>query len=596
MSQRWWKRGGGFLLDQELDALKAAELDFEIDEGELARGHVVLRGHAPAGQLGEVELAIVYPGTFPDTRPAVFQVNGPRLARHQNPFNGNYCLIGRSSDYWFPGMTAAALVARLPHLVELVTDGGDALREEEDPQGEPVTTYFKTAPNGCVIVPDAFRTLPENVQHGQITVVFRSTPAFVEAPLRGKGPTCGQGLLVEVTDGDGGPLIQAPAELRDRYTGARLTGTWTRVPEGDLPPTNWLDLARHYETVHPAAVKSSGKTRKKAKLDIHAFVFNEEVRQGEFEPHPLFLARCFMRGDRGAFELRSAMAVAGHVYGPETLAERIRPVRSLAEASVSIVGLGTLGAPLAGLLAQAQIGRLDVADYDTVDPNTTVRWPGGLDAARTLKTAVLARDIATAHPFVDVVPHALRVGLPHVSVMGDGEVYSDADAIDIWSEQADLVIDATAEDNVSRAVAGLATRRGLAQLFVWGVDGYGGVVALIRPGETGCFHCMSIALANGKIEPPPAAQDSDSVRVQPRGCDDPTFIATAPDMLPLANQAARVAMSYLSRGDADGYGALGNDVHILAMRRPDGSPLTAPEWRSYDLPVSPHCGTYYHPQ
>lgn len=67
-----------------------------------------------------------------------------------------------------------------------------------------------------------------------------------------------------------------------------------------------------------------------------------------------------------------------------------------------------------------------------------------------------------------------------------------------------------------------------------------------------------------------------------------TFVAAAPDMMPLAVQAARVACSYLTP-DQDGFGDLGSDVFVLAVRSPDGMPLPAPQWASYDLPESPDC-------
>lgn len=147
--QPWWERFNG-RLGEELDALAARGLDFSVDDDELAAGRVVLHGAAPAGRLGLIDVSIVYPATFPHARPTVFQSSGERLNRHQNPFEGNYCLIGRRSDYWRPSMTAADLLNGLPALVQAIDQGGQTLVDAEDPQGEPITTYYPTLPNGCI--------------------------------------------------------------------------------------------------------------------------------------------------------------------------------------------------------------------------------------------------------------------------------------------------------------------------------------------------------------------------------------------------------------------------------------------------------------
>lgn len=66
-------------------------------------------------------------------------------------------------------------------------------------------------------------------------------------------------------------------------------------------------------------------------------------------------------------------------------------------------------------------------------------------------------------------------------------------------------------------------------------------------------------------------------------------MAVAPDMLPLVHQAARAAFAYLTSDEEYGYGSLEGDVFVLALRQPDGRPLSVPEWRSYELPPDARC-------
>ncbi len=186
--QDWWERFDGRLAE-ELDALAARGLDFSVDDHELAADRVVLHGAVPAGRLGPIDVSIVYPDTFPHTRPTVYQAVGARLDRHQNPFDGNYCLIGRRSDYWRPSMTAADLLDGLPGLVQAVGEGGQALIDAEDPQGEPVTTYYPTLSNGCVLVPPWIDTIPEEVTGGCLTVRFNGPRPFPQPSLHGEPVT-----------------------------------------------------------------------------------------------------------------------------------------------------------------------------------------------------------------------------------------------------------------------------------------------------------------------------------------------------------------------------------------------------------------------
>lgn len=591
MTQRWYERDGGALLADELAALSVRCRDLRIDPEARELGHIAVYGTLEAGRLGEIDIAVVYPGTFPHTRPAIYQMSGERLDRHQEPVTGNYCLIGRASEQWRPSMKAADLVADLPDLVAAADAGGDALAEAEDPQGEPYTSYYPTLPLTSILVPESVRDVPVRIASGRMKVQFvEDPPGLAQAAWDSKPHPC-RGLLLELRDDQDNVMLAAPEKLAGRFTGAIWEGTWTRIPRGDRPPIDATQLAADLVSRNPDAARRHGKVHKGKAIDLHALMFDDEVRQGEYAPTVLFLARVLRmeRHPPGRFTLESAAAVRGYTYGQSTLGERIRPVMGLGDRVISAIGLGTLGAPLVKLLAQAQAGTMRIADHDIVDPNTTVRWPGGIRHAELPKVDALKWEIEQDHPFVSVEPHRLRVGhAPPPAAVLDAD--PDIDTIDRWLNDADLMADATAEDNVTRAVCAAARERGIPQLLVYGVDGYGGVVALLRPGETGCVHCLDLALTEGgHIEPPPAAENREATRVQPIGCADPTFVAVAPDMLPLVNQAARVAFAHLTDDGNGGYGGLEADVFVLAMRQPDGRPLSVPEWRSHRLPPDIRC-------
>ena len=584
---RWWERRPE-VLERELSALADLGLDFKVDEAELTAGRIVLRGSAPAGRLGTVDLAVVYPGSFPHTRPAIYQTSpGKPLARHQNPFDGNFCLIGRSSDQWDPKMTAGALVADLPRLVELVDAGGETLRDAEDPQGEPITAYYLGVRNGCVLVPPMDGDIPADAAVGTLVVGFVDDSTWLQEAMRGReDPSSGQAVLLEVRDLDGALLASASEEIAARFDGEKWSGKWVRIPPDDPPPPDPVGFSQHLARLEPRLGLRIEKHRRKWKFEIHAGLFHEEVRQNQFDDAWMF----FAYAHRGTNHSPNQMGVPVKAYRftPDSLGERIPHVAGLRHATVATIGLGTLGAPLVHRLAQAQTGTLLLADFDIVDAGTAVRWPYGVPAAGVDKATYLAADLSRHHPFVTVSPVNLRIGAVTAPGIGAGE--SDDMILDRLVDQADLIVDATAEDNASRALAETAMRAGKPQLYVWSVDGYGGVVASIRPGVTGCYHCLSVALSDGgSIQPPPAPLDAAATRTQPRGCADPTFAATVVDLLPLVDQAARVAMSRLTEGGADRYGHVPGDVYVLALRAPEGTPLAAPEWQAYDLPPTPGC-------
>lgn len=61
------------------------------------------------------------------------------------------------------------------------------------------------------------------------------------------------------------------------------------------------------------------------------------------------------------------------------------------------------------------------------------------------------------------------------------------------------------------------------------------------------------------------------------------------DLLPLSNQAVRLALGSLCAGVEGGYPDTDSDVFVLQQRHPDGSLTEVPEWRSYKLPPNPEC-------
>jgi molybdopterin/thiamine biosynthesis adenylyltransferase len=576
----WWERWPG-RLEAEQQAFQKRGLDFKVDRKAWSDGRFILRGLAPLSDTDSTELVVIFPDTFPHTR---FTILAPKLSlsRHQAPFGGSLCVFPRDSEHWRPEFLAADVIKdRVPDLVRLVRGSPDELREQEEPQGEPASAFYTYWQAGCIVVPNAALSLPK--AKGSLAGTFRllhDGTGWLEALWAGNGlqAPLGKALLKEVRNQAGETVAKAQPQLIQAFAGPEWTMPWLRLEQ---PPTG--QTCDEVVALLDRRIPVRKDMQKAGNLWIHlaGFVFEEELRQGLFGDAWIFLVRVQKSRD----DPPKAALLRGLRFGSEDLSARIPELKVLPQTTVAVLGLGALGSPIAIDMARAQVGRLRLADFDYVDPAAGVRWIGGLEFAGALKTRALQTLISRNYPFTTTEALLLRLGEGSLEVRSE---FREAKQVDLLLDGLDLLIDATADDNATRAIGAAAIAAHKIHLVVWGVDGFGGVVARLRPGKTGCYHCLSMALSGGTIVPPPSAPTG-AVRVQPRGCADPTFTASTPDLLPIAVQATRLAFSTLSEGVTGGYPGIAQDVFVLKMRSSSGEMLGAPEWRAYSLPRNPEC-------
>lgn len=561
-----------------MEAFDARGLRFVEDEAEKASGRLVLNGAVALGPGKDTRIVVVYPETFPLTRFTVFAPD-LRLARHQNPFGRNLCVLPQGRDHWRPSYRAADFVAdEVPGLIRLVESGGAALRAAEDPQGEPFTGHILFPHLGGVLVPEAALHIDPSVSGGRIDLLFEQDIRWLRRLREHKGEQSsdfGKAILGAVYGPDGKLIAIADDVLLRRFNGPRYSARWVRIeaPTATEPEKVWAAL----RSAMP--VRPSFGTRLD-RFDFSAVLFSEEVQQGVSGDAWMFAGRPNLKNAPG----NRLVDIQGLRLSREQLGARIPELSPLASKTAAIVGLGALGAPIAVELARTLIGDLRIADPDYLDPAGGVRWLSAFDGAGAWKTAYVAAELARTYPFTRVSESRLT--------LGETPLHRAPGSIEPVLIGADLVIDATAEVyEVSRAIADSSAELGVPQVYVWSIDGYGGVVARVIPGKTGCHYCLLKALEpGGTIQPPPAAASQDRIRLQPRGCRDATYTGSSLELSPLSAQAARLAASTLCAGAAGAYPRIEHDVFVLAMRAPDGALLT-PAWSSYALPKSSTCPT-----
>lgn len=530
---------------------------------------MVLRGVAPIAS-GEVsELVVIYPDTFPHTRISIYAPK-LRLARHQNPLETNLCALPRGSGYWRPSMLAAEVVeTQVPDLVRLARSADPSQSAAEYPQGEPASAYYPYLPTGGILVPEQAFILGQGACSGSMRIAFDPDDAWLtESPGEPvAAPLLGVGALVSLKDRRGAMIVEA-GELAQNFVGTEWNGRWVQLAEAPMT----LDLGefiRHLAEVDPSLNERRWALRGAHHVELVGVAFPEEVRQNVWETGWMFLV-LHPEGKRtmGGRFLRAMR------YSEDHVAERLGVGAPLRDKRVGVAGVGALGAPICLQLAMSLVGELRPLDPDYVDPATSVRWPAGVRAAGASKTLYLKAEIQSQYPLTKVEAFTHMIGAaPRIA----GE--SEARILERWLQDVDLVIDASAEDNVSRAIAHLSHPAGIAQVYVWSIEGYGGVVARIEPGRTGCYLCLERALSEGHITPPSAPEQPR--RVQPRGCSDPTFVAPYVDLAPLSVEAARAAISELSKDEGD-YPPLPYDVLVFRIRNPDGG-VVPPSWEPSTL-------------
>jgi adenylyltransferase/sulfurtransferase len=147
----------------------------------------------------------------------------------------------------------------------------------------------------------------------------------------------------------------------------------------------------------------------------------------------------------------------------------------ISAASVLIIGAGGLGCPAALYLGAAGVGRLLVADGDTVDLTNLQRQIGHATAAiGENKADSLARSVLSVNPSIQVQP--IR------------EILA-GNALDEAVAAVDLVVDASDNFRTRHAVNRACVRSGK-PLVSGAAIGFSGQVAVFDSRRGPCYHCL----------------------------------------------------------------------------------------------------------
>ena len=577
MVPRWEHTYPGRFEHEIRDLLHFVGDSLRVDGDLLAKGILRLTFTWPLPDDRKCALQAVFPDTYPFIRPQVSLVatQDSFPERHVSPIDGTLCLLGRDSGLWPAKWTLAELLNR--QLANALGGSGS-----EDPQGEPMEVWWNSvAPAAEGYVEGSYMLVDSSWDLGSALI---GTAKISFALERTQGGIIWRGAVDEVKAADGTVLAKReftlPSDIEARKTSR--TFPWRRV-ERLAPPTQamsrdrafWDDVVFNKDNSGPAldgAVSMS--------ITVQSTEIAHERRGDTWLFAALYgPAQSFRRPKPGQKpHKQSLLIVPTYRAGIEDVGGRVPSVDVLRNKTVTIFGLGAIGAPLVIELARNGCRKIIVLDHDFVEPGNSIRWPLGSSAWGRRKVSVLKEFVEREYPatMVQAVTH-------HVGAAAVQEGTGDLDVLPGIIAEADLVVDATASSGVSRLLADLCQRAAKMMVSAYATASLkGGVVAVYHP-ASGCPTCREFAYQSGHIQKPPGSGESEALR-QPPGCAELTFTGASFDLQELSLAAVRTVVDVMTNPSS----YQGSMINTLSLH--DGTRSAPPSWTADLLPPMRECG------
>lgn len=568
--RRWWEAGGPSLADEQA-WFDEAGLEFELDRELLAVSEVaVFRGVLRLDDRVTPATVHYSPAYAAGANPVVVTPE-LRLGRHQTT-GGTLCL-----DHPRPGavepMCGAEAVERAQELWRLWERDRERLAVVEADVPDPRAIHYSYETGSAVVFADA------DVAGSRAG--FLRLDATEISPLRA--------AVTEVRATVPAVSTDAPGRLLRTFAGdAELRCPWRRLREA--PPLRSGELVRWLVDEHDKLVVAQLRYAR------------EMVKLGASPDLPALIA--FVYPDEGPArgQVHDAwLLIAIDPHGRLTLPRAFHLRRAdrwlrqpqlepLGGKRVSIVGLGSLGSPIADLLAKAGVGGLHYVDYDTLGVGNRVRHQLDLGDLGRAKAEAMGERTARVDPWVECTSHDGPLGeVFGGSLTTVGQRLDDLLVSDL--ARSDLIVNASADPVVGAYLSRIARETDTPVLHAWVSAGAWGARLLVqRPGESGCWDCLALAQADGDDRVPPVPSDPDVTEVAERGCADATFTGPGFELAAAAAAAARVAVQVLLEADG-GYPGACFDLLTLGFRTETGAVPESSSTRFGPHPSCPTCST-----
>jgi integrative and conjugative element protein (TIGR02256 family) len=152
---------------------------------------------------------------------------------------------------------------------------------------------------------------------------------------------------------------------------------------------------------------------------------------------------------------------------------------NIAEKSISLFGVGSVGSTIAELLAKSGVGNLKLFDYDVLKTGNVIRHQSGIEFFGEPKVLTTSWKLVQHNPFAEISPYSWNLSDSYQT-------------IDSALSQSDLVISSTANEPLETAVNEVAILKKQTVYYVRAMRG-GAVGRIFRviPGQDACRYCIS---------------------------------------------------------------------------------------------------------
>jgi hypothetical protein len=487
-----------------------------------------------------LEINVIYPSEYPELPPHV-RSDPAVLSRHQQPFEGGFCLLEHPIESWQPKSWGAAdlIYHQLLTLLANSEAGEEVVRKHEAPMPEPVSAYFRYEPNTVVIVP------------GELASPSGDSGRFAIREF-----DSGRFLLTQVDSTEAAEQLVGLLPLKEP-----LVGKWKRLdhlPEPLPGPTGeelkaWVE-AEHAELLPakpppPPPRKRKGRSKRTATRHLIGLVFPEErSATGETRDAWFFLD---LHPDK-------AHLLHAQELSEEERLQRIPDLAGLEDKRALIIGAGSLGGDAALHLARANVGNLKIVDFDRMEVNNSVRHALGVEWAGVLKAHAIALACRRANPFCSAEPVLVRFG-----DINQGQ--TPLAVLEQLVDEADVVVETTGIHQIEHLVGRVAWEQRKPIVSCWLTNGsWAGEIVRLMPTETMCITCFQTGQRDKKLLLGDADPEETPIAVQ--ACSHPTVSGAGFDAAETAAMTARLAVQSIQPGDD--YPRPGWDHAVANFRRP----------------------------
>lgn len=452
-------------------------------------------------------LFVQYPEGFPYVKPTVVAPY-ERLPLHQHPVDHTLCLISTQRDTWTRDMTGAFLVRQAARLIADFEEGPEVVAAHDVGVPEPIAYYFGETNGEACLVDPGIRDAQYNP--GEVTKLAAQV-------LAANGDS---GIPYRV-------YIQTFPEQRD-------TRSPLMVPHVHLavPPSPALGPVELWESVVDESLgeRLRGYPPMPEPLKRHLVVTfpDEGPKRGEWHNGVVYLRADHLTRPK---EVHLAKAF---FLDPEDIFTRNPRLQPLADKSVLVVGLGSVGSRLSEILTRAGVRKFLLVDQEQVEAANLARHVATFEDVGLKKAHALGLGLRRVSPRVQVVPLTMRLGSTNGSV----------GFLEEHAGKADIVICAVGDTSLHLLVDRVARRAGATVVHTWITNGaWGGEVMVTSP-ERACLACHLAATT----PEPPASPDAE---VWAAGCGFPSFTGALHDIELVVSHAAQRVIDLLLDGKTD---------------------------------------------